>query len=186
MAFGSCNVAELGPDEIIAYCKAQLGSFDTRIRESFNAQNQLREISGVLSPIIGKFGASLSDGLKSDHHEFEQVDAGLTKAIELAHATPGAELRAKELRSIRENFREKTHSKDGIVFRDNVKLKTEELREMSTRLEKVQSDCGSDAQAGMLKLQSVMSERQSIIQLCTNLISTFGDSTKAIAQNVGH
>jgi len=37
----------------------------------------------------------------------------------------------------------------------------------------------------MIRLQSIMSARQTAIQLATNLMSALGESTKSIVSNIG-
>ena len=42
----------------------------------------------------------------------------------------------------------------------------------------VANDINSDAQLGMIKLQSLMSDQQTAVQMCTNLVQQLGQSTK--------
>lgn len=50
----------------------------------------------------------------------------------------------------------------------------------------IQSAVDSNSQLNMISLQSLMSQRQQAIQLCTNLVQSLGDQTNKIAENVGH
>ena len=50
----------------------------------------------------------------------------------------------------------------------------------------IQSDINSAAELSMIGLQSLMSQRQEAIQLCTNLVQSMGDQCNKIAENVGH
>jgi hypothetical protein len=52
-------------------------------------------------------------------------------------------------------------------------------------LEGVTKDIESSAQLDMIRLQSIMSARQTAIQLSTNLVAALGESTKAIVSNIG-
>lgn len=50
-------------------------------------------------------------------------------------------------------------------------------------IENAMKDLESGAQMDMIKLQSIMSARQTAVQLSTNLIASLGESTKGIASN---
>jgi len=50
----------------------------------------------------------------------------------------------------------------------------------------VQSDVSNSAELQMISLQSLMSQRQEAIQICTNLVQSLGDQVNKIADNVGH
>jgi hypothetical protein len=44
----------------------------------------------------------------------------------------------------------------------------------------------SGAELQMIQLQSIMSQRQTAIQITTNLVQALGDQLNKIADNVGH
>jgi hypothetical protein len=52
-------------------------------------------------------------------------------------------------------------------------------------LDGITKDIESASQMDMIHLQSLMSSRQTAIQLATNMISALGESSKAIAANIG-
>jgi hypothetical protein len=54
------------------------------------------------------------------------------------------------------------------------------------RFEDMSANLGKDSELGMISLQSIMSQRQSAIQICTNLVQSFGDQMNKIAANIGH
>lgn len=60
-----------------------------------------------------------------------------------------------------------------------------EVKASTQYLENKLKDLEAEAQIGMIHLQSLMSNRQTAIQLSTNLISSLGESHKAIASNIG-
>jgi hypothetical protein len=49
----------------------------------------------------------------------------------------------------------------------------------------VQQDLNSNSELSMINLQSLMSQRQEAIQVCTNLVQSMGDQCDKIAENVG-
>ncbi|HEY8041388.1 MAG TPA: hypothetical protein VIF15_16395, partial [Polyangiaceae bacterium] len=53
-------------------------------------------------------------------------------------------------------------------------------------LSDVQSTINQGSELQMIKLQSLMSQRQTAIQLTTNLVQSLGDQLNKIAENIGH
>jgi hypothetical protein len=49
-----------------------------------------------------------------------------------------------------------------------------------------QNDIQSSSELAMITLQSLMSQRQESIQMCTNLVQSLGDQCNKIAENIGH
>lgn len=50
----------------------------------------------------------------------------------------------------------------------------------------VQGDLNNQSEMNMIQLQSLMSDRQTSVQMCTNLVQSLGDQANKIAANVGH
>ena len=50
----------------------------------------------------------------------------------------------------------------------------------------VSSSVNSSSELEMIQLQSFMSQRQTAIQLTTNLVQSLGDQLNKIADNIGH
>ena len=62
---------------------------------------------------------------------------------------------------------------------------TERLMMQEKRLDALVSDINSSAQMDMINLQSLMSQRQTAVQLSTNIIKSLSDSADAIVHNIG-
>lgn len=60
-----------------------------------------------------------------------------------------------------------------------------EVKATTEYLQGLTKDLESASQMDMIRLQSLMSSRQTAIQLATNMISALGESSKAIAANIG-
>lgn len=56
----------------------------------------------------------------------------------------------------------------------------------TTAVQNIQKDQNSSTELSMINLQSLMSQRQEAIQLCTNLVQSLGDQVNKVAENVGH
>lgn len=61
-----------------------------------------------------------------------------------------------------------------------------EMQGFITDLQGASSDLSSCDELQMIQLQSVMSQRQTAIQLTTNLVQSLGDQMNKIADNIGH
>jgi hypothetical protein len=67
---------------------------------------------------------------------------------------------------------------DPVVTGDNVKQWVQDLQG-------IQADINAGTEMGMIQLQSIMSQRQTALQLTTNLVQALGDQMKQIAGNIG-
>ena len=69
----------------------------------------------------------------------------------------------------------------------NVKpVSGERIQAYAATLKNEQSDLTGGAELNMINLQAIMSQRQTAIQLTTNLVQALGDSSNKIAANIGH
>jgi hypothetical protein len=65
-------------------------------------------------------------------------------------------------------------------------LSASELQTYTQNLTDAASDLNSNAELGMVHLQSLMSQRQMAVTLTTNLVQSLGDQENKIADNIGH
>jgi len=50
----------------------------------------------------------------------------------------------------------------------------------------IQKDLNSGTELSMINLQSLMSQRQSSVQMVTNMVQALGDQMNKITSNIGH
>ncbi len=62
---------------------------------------------------------------------------------------------------------------------------TQRLQALQHRLDALGKELNSGAQMDMIHLQSLMSSRQTAVQLSTNLIKSLGETADAVAGNTG-
>jgi polyhydroxyalkanoate synthesis regulator phasin len=73
-----------------------------------------------------------------------------------------------------------THTVDG-------KISAPEWKTMSSDMvQNISKDMNSSTELSMINLQSLMSQRQSSVQLITNMVQSLGDQLNKIASNIGH
>jgi hypothetical protein len=65
-------------------------------------------------------------------------------------------------------------------------ISAQEMSAFTGTLTTINSGLNSGSELQMIQLQSLMSQRQTAIELCTNLVQSLGDTTEKIAENIGH
>ncbi len=181
---GVSYTSAMTPDALMAYCASRLRGLDGEMATQFEKQQQYRNSSSAVNRLQSKL-ADLSNrpnGLKvgdADHNAtWTEVHDLFNKAMEAL--PPGSQQRA-QLQTTRTNWEESfftDQNGDGEVNK-------EEFTNLASQMSAIAKDLGSSAELDMIQLQSLMSQRQTAIQMCTNLISSLGESAKTIAQKIG-
>ena len=185
-------VANLTPEGLMLYLESRLGDLDgqidglfrkqqdvSRIREDLNAMQealQTLESDPANKNALGTPNVDANNNGQIDREELSEYERKLTDAIaDIKEVDPtlGAKLEA-DLGKVGYVL----DGRNGQYMAYEVKNTVDYLNTVSKELE-------SSAQLEMIKLQSLMSSRQTAIQLSTNLVSALCDSTKSIASNIG-
>jgi hypothetical protein len=198
LSMGVVSSDHLTPDALFIYMQTRLNDIDKQANVAFTKQQkigaiheQLDRITNVVATLDKDAGGTLK------HAQVKEVEGALG---ELDHLDPG--LAAKLRESLGWTESKPTHTPTTeeaaslqlpandvglveMVF-DDVNLSKEATSQATTTLGNITKQLESSAQLEMIQLQSVMSARQTAIQLCTNLVSALGKSTEAIVGNVGH
>jgi hypothetical protein len=189
---GAAAAVNLTPEGLMLYLQSRLDDVDTQINGLFKKQQDVSRIREDLNAIqqalqtlendpakkdaLGAVDTDSNHNGKIDPNEYADYEQKITDAIaDIKDVDPvlGAKL---ESELGRDGYI--LHALSGQYLTSEVKNTTDYLGTLNKQLE-------SSAQLEMIKLQSLMSDRQTAIQLSTNLVSALGDSTKSIASNVG-
>ncbi len=168
--------ASLTPDALMTYCRTRLQTLDEGIHEHFSRQQNMRNASSAVSALQQKLtdAAALNEGIRSEDAAIrDDLSAHFEKALT---ALP-------EGHPQREGI-EKLYSWYKQTLGDLI-VSTAELNAMAQAVGGVAKDLSSSAELDMISLQSLMTQRQTAIQICTNLVAALGESTKLIAQRIG-
>jgi hypothetical protein len=182
----------LTPEGLMLYLQSRLGDVDTqidglfkkqqdvgRIREDLNAiQKELQNLKNDTSDksAQGTPNTDSNGNGQIDPSEYADFEKRITDAIaDIKEVEPAL---GEKLESELGQVGYILDGRDGQYVTSEVKNSTDYLNSINKELE-------SSAQLEMIKLQSLMSSRQTAIQLSTNLVSALGDSTKSIASNIG-
>ncbi len=194
---GSSSVY-LTPDALMAYCQSRLDSIDGQIRTGLGLQQQrIQEgvgLQGVLETLQKYAGGTTSrqDCLEMEQSLRDQID-GLLKNDP---SFPG-------LGRLMQAYNDLVFTGTGGIGDNPMKfypgyppaagghqgdalLNTTDMQNVIAAVSGSVSDLNSGAELQMIKMQSLMSQRQTAVQLSTNLVQALGDQASKIAQNIGH
>lgn len=162
----------LTADSLLIYLQSRLGYLDTRVNEIFGKQKKLQHIHDELMGIQTELdwldeetGGSDPDyqaRIEAHIDEIEKIDSDLGKKMRADLGQDGQVL----------------HTSGSDYTANAVKASSEYVSNTMKKLE-------TNAQLEMIELQSLMSTRQTAIQLATNMVSSIGQGPQAIANNIG-
>jgi hypothetical protein len=183
-ATGINYTGALTPDALMLYCASRLKGLDQQMQEQFAKQQTYRAASGAVNKLQARF-AELSANQKgispSDpQHKaiFDEMESLWNDAM--AALPPDSPQRA-QLQGQRDAYNRSMMAPNGGDWA----FSKEECASMATSIGTISKDLSSSAELDMIQLQSLMSQRQTAIQMCTNLVSALGETSKTIAQKIG-
>lgn len=167
----------LSPEGLMIYLQTRLTSLDDQINRTFEKQKKIEAIRKELNAIQRELDRLKTDpnnpGALLEAPNFEQailthldaireIDPSLADALEVELNKEGNALWVQ----------------DGKYFSSEIETGKKTIDSTMKQLE-------ASAQLEMIALQSMMSSRQTAVQLSTNLISALGETTRSIAANIG-
>ena len=172
------GTAYLTPDSLMAYCQSRLQGIDTQVNEAFQKQEQSNYAQQVLSALSEDPAFKLpADKISSG--DVPAAQQAMQAAIDAAKAKLDPNDPAY---TALDNF-----EKNVVNSIDTTKdMSPDEFNnQIVGGLSNIQKQLNSDSELSMIGLQSLMSQRQQAIQVCTNLVQSLGDQVNKIADNVG-
>jgi hypothetical protein len=192
----------LTAEGLMFYLQTRLTGLDDQINAVFDKQKRIEAIRKEL----GKFQAALA-GLKEEngpHYEFKHPQASAADVMawsdgKIPDKVPAVAMADYErvmmeaLVALKSLDKELATELGKVLWNDNVTMigglngsyKGEEVKRLKEVVNNYTKQLESSAQMEMIGLQSLMSNRQTAIQLSTNLISSLNKSTEQIVANVG-
>lgn len=197
--------ADVSPDALMAYCQARLDSIGGQVTTTFDEQQQnasaTQQIDQVIADIRGYASADkantkactqLESELKSTIDSLTKTDPGcpalpaLTKTYNaMVWSGDGGPRMTGSTDPNAPNFIEGVDYDQSGPQGDGI-LSSGELQTYTQNLTDATSDLNSNAELGMVHLQSLMSQQQMAVTLTTNLVQSLGDQENKIADNIGH
>jgi hypothetical protein len=169
----------LTPDALMVYCGARLRDIDQQVNAVFARQKQQQNASSAVNTLQGDLNQLVALQSSDDAYAVKAGDtetrgriaAEFEKAIMYAPEGVKAQLGA-----LYEEWKANPGTEDYNV---------RELKSFSERLGTIGKEISSSMELDMIGLQSLMSQRQTAVQLITNLVASLGESLKAGASKVG-
>ncbi len=180
--YGAIDAAGLSPDALMTYCQTRLNGIDSQVKEYFGQQKKSNDDRAAINDALAVLNNYSAGFMQDGNHSAEcaKLHDALLQAIEKVGGNTDAGRRLTAVLA-----RVDDTGRDGVRV-DGGKISSDEMKAFIDDVKGIQTDLGASSELGMIQLQSLMSQRQVAIQLCTNLVQSLGDQQNKICANVGH
>lgn len=168
----------LTPEALMSYCQTRLRGIDEQIQGAFAKQQQANHDSKALSDLSQSMGSCKNNLDKANGQNALQDLAD--KYYAAAKNVSDPDLKASLI------AQGKKCETDKLAL-TNDGLTAEQYKQYGADfVASAQKDLNAGTELSMINLQSLMSQRQSSVQLVTNMVQALGDQMNKIASNIGH
>jgi hypothetical protein len=196
----------LTPDALMTYCTCRLQSLDGQIQDAMKKQQdsvQEQQLIAQLLPELQKLqtnGTTQSDGTTGvNYMQCRQLESDIEAVIkQIQDIDPNSSALGPL-----ENLHDKIMADGSGPFDDangphpyygpkpaNAQedgcIGGPDMQSYAKELESINSTINSSSELTMINVQSLMSQRQTAVQLTTNLVQSLGDQANKIVGNIGH
>jgi hypothetical protein len=186
----------LTPEALLKYCQTRLHSLDSQIQEGVlqqqSANDDQQALSGVQSA-LSKYADGCTDA-KSVQELADAVQQAITNIHDRNPNSPAIPMLQKMLTAIGTGKTTPDLSTQvamqfekgaGISVSPPNALSGEQIKDLTTNLGQITSTENSSSEINMINLQSLMSQRQTAVELTTNMVQTLDDTLNKVVSNVG-
>jgi hypothetical protein len=161
----------LTPDAMLVYCQSRLTGINSQCREIMTRQDKNAKTQAALGDLLSALYSHQDGYENADIHQ--KMQGAYDRALDaVGRETPlGQKL---------------SNDRDQWLRADDSIVNKEEMSSLINATKNHQSELNSDAEIDMIRLQSLMSQRQTAIQLTTNIIQSLNDQANKIVANIGH
>jgi hypothetical protein len=184
----------LTPDALLMYCQTRLQGLDAQIQrgvlEQQSANGDQQDLASVQAA-LSKYAPGCTDA-----KSVQELDNAVTQAIKsIKNRNPDSPA-ISMLQKMQSAIETGTTTPDlttqmarqmgpGVTVNLPVALTAEQVKDLTTNLGQITSDENSTSELDMINLQSLMSQRQTAIELTTNMMQTLDDTMNKVVSNVG-
>ena len=154
------------PEGLLGYCQSRLRDLDRHIQERFAAEQKTINLQAGLNKLKDAIRLAASDST-IDANELKGLQDQIA-ALKAGSGDPDVLNRLDAIESLCTNNLTPDLAKDGPI----------------KAIDDLGKDLGSGRELSMIELQSVVSQRQTALQLTTNLMNTMNQSAQGIVQNI--
>jgi hypothetical protein len=174
---GGITPEGLTPEGLMIYLQTRLGSLDDQINGIFEKQRKIEAIRKELSAIQREL-----DRLKTDPNN----PGALLEAPNFEEAIQNHINAIREIDpNLADSLEVELNKEGNALWVQDGKYYSSEIETGKKTLDDTMKQLEASAQLEMIALQSMMSSRQTAVQLSTNLISALGETSRSIAANIG-
>jgi len=199
----STGSATLSPEGLLAYCQSRLQSIDSQIQSGLDSQEQTNSELEQLGQVLSSMKA-----LANGSSDSTQIIAAENALGDYINSLKTSDPNNPELGALTQTYNDMVYSgsggdpnklQGGPGFIDEAKYPpkhTDPRGDMNygeaegqgfiASVQSAHDDMNSNSELAMISLQSLMSQRQTAIELTTNMMQSLDDQADKIAQNIGH
>ncbi len=183
------DTASLTPEALMIYCRTQLDAVDGQIKELFKQQKAAMAKKEVLGDLQSKLNEhappNCYDDYKAIEQGFEEAKAKLPEDSKEWKAIDDLQTACHNDYHFKGDVNDATgevsvtstmngwHKADSQPFQDKISVVSDLLAQV-----------GSKAELQMIQLQSLMGQRQTAVQLTTQIMAKMDQTMQAIVKNV--
>ena len=176
------NMASLTPDALLAYCNAQLNGIDGQVQTYMDQQNTQLSEKEALQQCEQLMSQYSNGSAPPTYAALQTLTAQMQQAIS---GLPANDPVAAQVQGVISNMLGSSGATDAAG--DGYKgWSATNWATFNTQLQGIGQDVDSNAEIGMIQIQSLVSQRQTIVQLTTNMMSTLSQTDQSIAQENRH
>lgn len=181
----SLGLGSLSPEALMAYVSGQLNDMDSTIQDMMDRQMTNighKEIMTKARNIVSGFDPE--EGKKKDFKEMTNALKDLGKEL-----PPGHPLK-KELKDMANDLREKYikishNARSGKEVHTLDKPSEAQWKAEINKIESRIEEFSNGSELMMMQIQTLMSQRQTAIQMTTNMLNKYEQGADAVARNIG-
>ena len=170
----------LTPEAMMIYLSARLSSIDAEIQELFDKQQLLEKLKEPLHAIQNVLAGADGKAVPISNEQAQLLVEQLELVRDLDQGTFDDILDQLQAAGIDVSVNDRGGI--SVAFEDGV-LTARQAEAFRGIIDGASKTLDSSAQLEMIKLQSLMSQRQTLIQMSSNIVASLGKSDEAIAAN---
>jgi multidrug efflux pump subunit AcrB len=172
----------LSPDAVMAYCESRMDSLDTQMNQIMGQQQSNQTATSALDTLANAINSVPGPDSKTppkvtmSQQQFNTITAAYQAALS----------DCPQLEST--IYGDATTFSKGISWNKSqteYTISSDTLNGLEQNVKNDASNMNSNSEMIMINLQSLMSQRQTAVQLTTNLVQSLGDQSSSIAKNMG-
>lgn len=188
-------------DALLTYCESRMRYLDEQVATHFAEQQRSARHTQILSGLSECFGAiqgGFNDGASVAHDIIRAYQAAICDAggadtevgrklmeqqaafIATVGTNGGAALRAEM--NDPDYWTKPVAADKGKV----VAVSEQTVKRFTDAIGRLQESVNQGSELGMIRLQSIMSQRQTALQITTGMMQSLNEMTNKIAANIGH